>query len=102
MPSIEVDLRSGLTLPDESGRGILYRFIQPTDDVDVITDMLHEAYAPLLAAGMRYVASHQDAATTSRRMGKGDTVVALDGQAVVGTHYAAAHRFDRWVTVLRA
>jgi ribosomal protein S18 acetylase RimI-like enzyme len=42
-------------------------------------------YAPLAAAGMRYVASHQDVATTRRRMAAGETFVAERNRAVVAT-----------------
>ncbi|MGE0705589.1 MAG: hypothetical protein AB7F99_12680 [Vicinamibacterales bacterium] len=43
---------------------VRYRRILPDDDLDAITAMLHEAYAPLAAAGMRFVASHQSMDTT--------------------------------------
>ena len=46
--------------------------------------MLHEAYAPLAAQGMRFVATHQDSATTNRRINRGETIVAVDGDNSVG------------------
>jgi predicted N-acetyltransferase YhbS len=46
--------------------------------------MLHEAYAPLAARGMRFVASHQNSATTHKRMARGETMVAEDEGAIVG------------------
>jgi GNAT superfamily N-acetyltransferase len=46
--------------------------------------MLHEAYAPLAARGMRFVASHQDSNVTRRRMARGETVVAQHGDLIVG------------------
>lgn len=46
--------------------------------------MLHEAYAPLAQQGMRFVASHQNSDTTRLRMGRGETIVALDGLAIIG------------------
>ena len=46
--------------------------------------MLHEAYAPLAEQGMRFVASHQNSDTTRLRMGRGETIVALDGAEIVG------------------
>ena len=46
--------------------------------------MLHEAYAPLAAAGMRFVASHQDTATTRRRLERGEIFVAADDSTIVG------------------
>ena len=47
--------------------------------------MLHDAYAPLAAQGLRFLATHQDSATTRRRMSRGDTILALDADQIVGT-----------------
>jgi predicted N-acetyltransferase YhbS len=63
---------------------ITYRRLLPTDDLDAITSLLHEAYAPLAAAGMKFLASHQSVETTRKRLGKGETFVATDGDAIVG------------------
>jgi GNAT superfamily N-acetyltransferase len=63
----------------------MYRYIQPADSIDVITAMLHEAYAPLAEQGLRFLASHQDSATTRRRMRGGDTILALGDEQIVGT-----------------
>ena len=63
---------------------LTYRRLQAGDDLNAITRLLHAAYAPLAAAGMRYVASHQDVATTRRRMSHGETFVAVLDNAVVG------------------
>ena len=63
---------------------IAYRRLLPTDDIDAITSLLHEAYAPLAAAGMRFVASHQDGATTRRRLDDGETFLATAGDLIVG------------------
>ncbi|RPI55678.1 MAG: GNAT family N-acetyltransferase [Acidobacteria bacterium] len=46
--------------------------------------MLHEAYAPLAPQGMRFLATHQDSATTRRRISRGETIVAVDGVSIVG------------------
>ena len=70
-------LHAGIRLPDKTGRDILYRFLQPEDDLNAVTTMLHEAYAPLAAQGMRFVVSHQDSATTRKRIDRGDTIVAV-------------------------
>lgn len=50
-----------------------------------ITRLLHVSYSPLAAQGLRYLATHQDDATTLRRLREGHAFVALDGQEVVGT-----------------
>src|SRR5215831_11449727 len=65
-------LERGVVTTDRCGRRILFRFLAPSDDVEAITKMLHEAYAPLAASGMRFVASHQDADVTRRRMAAGE------------------------------
>lgn len=70
---------------DKAGRSITYRYVRPEDDVDLITALLHEAYAPLAKQGMRFVASHQDSDTTRRRMSRGETILALDGDVIIGT-----------------
>ena len=63
---------------------VTYRRLGADDNLDAITRLLHAAYAPLAAAGMRYVASHQDVATTRRRVAKGETFVAVRDEAVIG------------------
>lgn len=78
-------LQRGLQLADKTGRRITYRYVQPDDDINAITGMLHEAYAPLAQKGLRFVATHQDADTTRRRMNKGETILALDVNHIVGT-----------------
>jgi predicted N-acetyltransferase YhbS len=64
---------------------VTYRSLARTDDVESITDLLHRAYAPLAAAGMRFVASHQSVEVTRTRMARGDTIVAVAGTEIVGT-----------------
>ena len=81
---IDKSLRDGIRLADKAGSEILYRYILATDDIDLITAMLHDAYAPLAARGMRFVASHQDARMTRRRMARGETIVADDQGTIVG------------------
>jgi GNAT superfamily N-acetyltransferase len=84
MASCRETLRGGLTLPDRSGSLIVYRYLLPIDSVEALTELLHESYAPLAAAGMRFMASHQDAELTRRRMDRGETIVAVEHGAVVG------------------
>jgi hypothetical protein len=67
-----------------TGDRIAYRRLLPTDDVELITELLHESYAPLAAGGMRFVASHQNAAVTKQRMDRGEAFVAADGDVIVG------------------
>jgi GNAT superfamily N-acetyltransferase len=63
---------------------LIFRQLLPSDDIDLITSMLHEAYAPLADAGMRFVASHQGSETTRGRLSQGETFVAVDGNMIVG------------------
>ncbi len=58
---------------------------QLTDDVAALTDLLHQAYGQLAQAGFRYLATHQDEATTRQRLESGHPFVALLGEQIVGT-----------------
>ena len=69
---------------DRSACEVTYRGLSASDDIGAITELLHEAYAPLAAAGMRFLASHQDAAVTQERMAQGETFVATDGDVIIG------------------
>jgi GNAT superfamily N-acetyltransferase len=55
------------------------------DDFEAITDMLHRAYAPLAARGLKYLATHQDVETTRRRAEKGRCAIAVTENRIVGT-----------------
>ena len=50
-----------------------------------ITQMLHEAYRPLLEKGMRYVATHQSNEVTLRRLTRGYGFLAFLSEELVGT-----------------
>jgi GNAT superfamily N-acetyltransferase len=64
---------------------IRIRAVQADDAIPPITALLHSAYAPLSRMGFRYLATHQDDATTLRRLQRGSAFVAdLDG-SVIGT-----------------
>ncbi len=55
------------------------------DPVAPITSLLHAAYRPLAEKGFRYVATHQDDATTLRRLKSGRAFLAETNGEVVGT-----------------
>jgi len=86
-------LTTGLVKATADDGAATFRFLRPQDDVDEITRLLHEAYAPLAAAGMRFVASHQTSEVTRRRFAGGDTIVAAIAGVVVGvvTLYTKEH-----------
>jgi GNAT superfamily N-acetyltransferase len=64
---------------------VTLRTFGPADDISALTALLHRAYAPLAARGMRYLASHQDDATTLRRISGGECWVAQAAGQLVGT-----------------
>src|SRR5690606_16975486 len=47
--------------------------------------LLHRAYARLAEQGMRYLASHQSARETRKRIARGECYVALDAGRLAGT-----------------
>lgn len=58
-----------------------------TTDVPVpaITELLHTAYAPLAAMGLRFMATHQDDAMTLKRLRSGWSFQAYLGERLIGT-----------------
>jgi hypothetical protein len=56
---LKESLNVGIECPERAGASIRYRYIQAHDAIDGITNMLHEAYAPLAQKGLRFLASHQ-------------------------------------------
>ncbi|MGC4085219.1 MAG: GNAT family N-acetyltransferase [Vicinamibacterales bacterium] len=83
-PALGGELRGGIVRSVRDGRSVMYRFLPAKHDVDAITDLLHRAYAPLAAAGMQFVAAHQTPDVTRTRLSRGDTIVALAGDALIG------------------
>jgi len=77
-------LKQGLHKPARKGHEILYRYLSPGDDVEAITELLHEAYSPLREAGMNFLAGRQTPSVTKTRLAKGETIVALAGREIVG------------------
>lgn len=65
--------------------GVVLRRLRDDDPVPALTDLLHRAYAPLAARGLRYVATHQDDRTTRHRCSQGECWVAELGGRVVAT-----------------
>lgn len=62
------------------------RPLAASDSVDEITELLHDAYAPLAAQGFRFLATYQDAEVTRRRLSSGWAYVAVDGNGeIAGT-----------------
>jgi GNAT superfamily N-acetyltransferase len=61
------------------------RRLDPADSMADLTALLHRAYQSLAAAGLRFLASHQDEATTRSRCSEGECWVAVEGRDVVAT-----------------
>ncbi len=56
-----------------------------SDSYEELTELLHCAYKALADMGLRYLATHQDAATTRERIEQGVCFVAVMSDRVVGT-----------------
>ncbi len=62
---------------------IIIRRLRDSDPVPGITDLLHAAYAPLAAMGLRFTATHQDEEVTRARLARGMAWVGeRDGEIV--------------------
>lgn len=67
-----------------NARAILIHELQGDEPIPVITALLHTAYAPLAARGMRYLATYQDDTTTASRLKSGSSLVAEHEGQIVG------------------
>lgn len=71
-------------IPDD----VHIRRLSGEDSIDELTDLLHRAYAGLAERGLRYVATYQDAATTRKRVERGECFVGVrDGRLVATITY---------------
>ncbi|MBK9002197.1 MAG: GNAT family N-acetyltransferase [Myxococcales bacterium] len=64
---------------------LIIRPIQPDDDWAELTELVHRAYAPLAARGLRFHASYQDESVTRERAGEGECYLALIDGRLIGT-----------------
>jgi GNAT superfamily N-acetyltransferase len=64
---------------------LIVRRLSNQDSMEEITQLLHAAYAPLAARGMRYLASQQTSEKTLERCLKGVTFLAIMDETIVGT-----------------
>jgi GNAT superfamily N-acetyltransferase len=69
----------------EGPSGTRFRRLRGDDSIPHLTSLLHRAYAPLAAQGLRFVATHQDDEETRRRCASGECWVAEKDGAVVAT-----------------
>jgi len=70
---------------------LLIREFREDDAVPPITALLHAAYAPLAQMGFRYLATHQDDATTERRLRDGFSFLAEKDGILIGTITLRSH-----------
>lgn len=64
---------------------ILVRHFQPEDSLELLTELVHTAYAPHAALGLRYWGTHQTVSDTAQRLASGCGFVAeIEGQ-IAGT-----------------
>lgn len=61
------------------------RPLGPTDSVEALTHLLHTAYASLAAQGWNFTAADQSVEVTRQRLAGAHTLLALDGDRLVGT-----------------
>lgn len=61
------------------------RRLLQADDLEALTRLVHAAYAPLAARGLRYWGTHQTVADTAKRCRAGETWLALLGRRMLGT-----------------
>lgn len=67
----------------ETPDGLVIRPLEPADSIAELTELMHRAYAHLLAAGLRYTAGYQTEETTRARISDGECYVGvLDGVLV--------------------
>jgi GNAT superfamily N-acetyltransferase len=73
--------------PDRTSRlsDVQIRTWQSGDDLEVLTALLHRAYARLARMDLRYMATHQSADVTSERIRRGTCLLALVEDELVGT-----------------
>lgn len=64
---------------------LIIRPFHPDDDWAELTDLLHRAYAPLAARGLRFHACSQDESVTRERAREGECYLALIGGKLIGT-----------------
>lgn len=63
-------------------------FVRPVsagDDLQRLTHLIHTAYAPHAARGLRYWGTHQSVEDTAKRFASGTGLVMLEGDEYVGT-----------------
>jgi GNAT superfamily N-acetyltransferase len=79
----------------------IIRPIDSRDDLGRITALIHAAYAPHAARGLRYWATYQSEADTAERFASGSGLVAVDGEDYIGTITVRPPRAESPVVLYR-
>lgn len=61
------------------------RAVTPQDDLERLTALIHAAYAPQAAKGLRYWGTHQTVEDTAQRLAAGTGLLMLQGDEYVAT-----------------
>ena len=64
---------------------IVVRPFGPHDSIPELTELVHRAYAPLAAMGLKFLATHQSDEVTAKRVGNGECFIALKDGVLCGT-----------------
>ena len=64
---------------------LIIRRVGPQDDLSALTELIHAAYAPHAAQGLRYWGTHQSVEDTAKRLQSGLAWLMLQGSKYVGT-----------------
>lgn len=64
---------------------LVIRPLRDSDSIEELTELLHRGYRQLADMGLRYLATHQDAATTRKRISAGECFVATYENQIIGT-----------------
>lgn len=80
---------------------MIIRSLLPTDDLAVITALIHAAYASRKADNLRYWGTHQTVEDTAQRFESGHGLLALLGEEIVGTITVRSPRAEHDVPFYR-
>ena len=80
---------------------LVIRPVRADDDLACLTELIHAAYAPQAAKGLRYWGTHQSVDDTRKRLASGHGLVAESGEQLVGTITVRAPQPDSQVVLYR-
>lgn len=80
---------------------VAIRCLSTLDDLDVLTELIHDAYARHAANNLKFWATHQTSADTARRFESGHGLIAEMDSKIVGTLLLRAPSPDAEVPLYR-